>query len=81
MLTHQSSPTRTQRPPQRKFAFTFDYTGQKQAGEIRCRDQQNAQRRNYDDKVYSDVIVLKRDDGELTTVTIDEFSELKKLPA
>jgi hypothetical protein len=38
-------------------------------------------RRNYDDKVYSDVIVLKRDDGELTTVTIDEFSELKKLPA
>ena len=36
--------------------------------------------RNFDDKVYSDVIVLKRDDGELTTVTIDEFSELKKLP-
>jgi hypothetical protein len=36
-------------------------------------------RRNYDDKVYSDVIVLKRDSGELTTVTIDEFSELKKL--
>jgi len=38
-------------------------------------------RRNYDDKVYSDVIVLKRDDGEQTTVTLDEFSELKKLPA
>jgi hypothetical protein len=38
-------------------------------------------RRNYDDKVYSDVIVLKREDGELTTVTLDEFSELKKLPA
>jgi len=38
-------------------------------------------RRNYDDKVYSDLIVLKRDDGELTTVTLDEFSELKKLPA
>jgi hypothetical protein len=37
-------------------------------------------RRNYDDKVYSDVLVLKRDDGELTTVTLDEFSELKKLP-
>ena len=36
-------------------------------------------RRNYDDKVYSDVILLKRDDGELTTVTIDEFSDLKKL--
>ncbi len=37
--------------------------------------------RNYDDKVYSDIIVLKRDDGELTTVTLDEFSILKKLDA
>ncbi len=36
-------------------------------------------RRNYDDKVYSDVIVLKRDDGELTTVTLDEFSELRRV--
>lgn len=35
--------------------------------------------RNFDDKVYSDIIILKRDSGELTTVTIDEFSELKKL--
>ena len=35
--------------------------------------------RNYDDKVFSDVIVLKRDDGELTTVTLDEFSVLKLL--
>ena len=35
--------------------------------------------RNFDDKVYSDMIVLKRDDGELTTVTLDEFSVLKKL--
>lgn len=35
--------------------------------------------RNEDDKVYSDVIVLRRDDGELTTVTLDEFSELRKL--
>ena len=35
--------------------------------------------RNTDDKVYSDVIVLKRDSGELTTVTLDEFSELRKL--
>jgi hypothetical protein len=33
--------------------------------------------RNFDDKVFSDVIVLRRDDGELTTVTIDEFSEIK----
>jgi hypothetical protein len=36
-------------------------------------------RRNLDDKVYSDVIVLKRDSGELTTVTMDEFSALKKI--
>jgi hypothetical protein len=36
-------------------------------------------RRNFDDKVYSDMIVLKRDNGELTTVTLDEFSELRKL--
>jgi hypothetical protein len=37
--------------------------------------------RNMDDKVYSDMIVLRRDDGELTTVTLDEFTELSKLPA
>ena len=36
-------------------------------------------RRNLDDKVFSDVLVLKRDDGELTTVTMDEFSAVKKL--
>lgn len=36
-------------------------------------------RRNHDDKVFSDVIVLQRPDGELTTVTLDEFSVLKKL--
>jgi hypothetical protein len=36
-------------------------------------------RRNFDDKVYSDVLILKRDDGELTTVTLDEFSELRKV--
>jgi hypothetical protein len=36
--------------------------------------------RNFDDKVFSDMIVLRRDDGELTSVTLDEFSELKKLP-
>ena len=35
--------------------------------------------RNSDDKVFSDVIVLTRDDGELTTVTLDEFSRLEKL--
>ena len=36
-------------------------------------------KRNSDDKVYSDVLVLRRDSGELTTVTLDEFSELRKL--
>jgi hypothetical protein len=35
--------------------------------------------RNFDDKVFSDVLILKRDDGELTTVTLDEFSELRKV--
>ena len=35
--------------------------------------------RNFDDKVYCDVIVLQRDDGELTTVTLDEFTQLRVL--
>ena len=35
--------------------------------------------RSFDDKVFSDILVLKRDDGELTTVTLDEFSELTRL--
>ena len=35
--------------------------------------------RNFDDKAFSDVIVLRRDDGELTTVTLDEFSVLRKI--
>jgi len=36
-------------------------------------------RRHPDDKVYSDVLILARDDGELTTVTIDEFTRLRKV--
>jgi hypothetical protein len=36
-------------------------------------------RRNPDDKVYSDVLILARDDGELTTVTIDEYTRLRRL--
>jgi len=36
-------------------------------------------RRNPDDKVYSDVLILSRDDGELTTVTIDEFTRLRRI--
>ena len=35
--------------------------------------------RNFDDKVYSDILILKRDNGELTTVTLDEYSELRKV--
>ena len=36
-------------------------------------------RRNADDKVYSDILILARDDGELTTVTIDEYTRLRKI--
>lgn len=36
-------------------------------------------RRNHDDKVYSDSIVLRLDDGSLTTVTLDAYSVLEKL--
>ncbi|HEX3996989.1 MAG TPA: hypothetical protein VHX65_00385 [Pirellulales bacterium] len=34
--------------------------------------------RNPDDKVYSDVLILRRDDGELTTLTMDEFTQLRR---
>jgi hypothetical protein len=36
-------------------------------------------RRNRDDKVFSDLVVLRRDDGELTTLTVDEFSQVNVL--
>lgn len=36
-------------------------------------------RRNSDDRVFRDILVLRHEDGELTTVTLDEFSELKLL--
>lgn len=36
-------------------------------------------RRAHDEPALSDVIVLRRADGELTTVTLDEFSELRVL--
>jgi hypothetical protein len=36
-------------------------------------------RRNPDDKVYSDILVLSREDGELTTVTMDEFTQLRRI--
>lgn len=35
--------------------------------------------RSFDDKVFSDVVVVRRDDGELTTLTLDEFSSLRKI--
>jgi hypothetical protein len=34
--------------------------------------------RNFDDKVFSDAIVLRLADGELTTVTLDEFTTLRR---
>jgi hypothetical protein len=36
-------------------------------------------RRNFDDKAYSDFILLRRDDGELTTLALDEFTTLRVL--
>jgi hypothetical protein len=33
--------------------------------------------RNCDDKVYSDVILLRLPDGELTTLTVDEFTVVR----
>jgi hypothetical protein len=36
-------------------------------------------RRNPDDKVFSDLVVLRQADGSLTTITIDEFTQLRVL--
>jgi hypothetical protein len=36
-------------------------------------------RRNLDDKVFSDLILLELGDGSLTTVTIDEYTDLRRL--
>ncbi len=36
-------------------------------------------RRNIDDKVFSDEIKLRLDDGTITTARIDEFTEVNKL--
>ena len=36
-------------------------------------------RRNGDDKVFSDYLLLKREDGELTTITMDEFTVVRKI--
>lgn len=34
-------------------------------------------RRNWDDRYWFDHLVLRKDDGELTTVTIDEYTEIQ----
>jgi hypothetical protein len=36
-------------------------------------------RRNLDDKVFSDEVTLRLDDGSLSTVSIDEFTEVNRL--
>ncbi len=36
-------------------------------------------RRGWDDKYWFDHLLLRRDDGELTTVTMDEYTEIAKL--
>lgn len=33
--------------------------------------------RNFDDKVWSDIVVLKRESGDLTTVTVDEYTQVR----
>ena len=35
-------------------------------------------RRNTEDKLFSDVILIELPDGELTTVTMDEFTVLRR---
>ncbi len=35
-------------------------------------------RRNFDDKVYSDLIVLRLADGAVTTLTMDEFTVVRR---
>lgn len=34
--------------------------------------------RNFDDKAFSDVILLEMPDGELATLTIDEFTTIRR---
>ena len=36
-------------------------------------------RRNVDDKAFSDMVVLKLADGSLTTITMDEYSQLRRI--
>jgi hypothetical protein len=34
--------------------------------------------RNHDDKVFSDVVLLELPDGELASVTVDEFTTIRR---
>jgi hypothetical protein len=38
-------------------------------------------RRNPDDKVFSDIIIMRLDDGEMTTATMDEFTVIRRVSA
>jgi len=54
----------------------------KTVGTVIAKDRQRHglhHQRNFDDKVFSDILVLRGEDGELTTVTLDEFSVLRRL--
>ena len=35
--------------------------------------------RNWDDKYWFDHLVIRKDDGELTSLTMDEYTQLKRL--
>ena len=35
--------------------------------------------RNWDDKYWFDHLLLRKDDGELTSLTMDEYTQLKQL--
>jgi hypothetical protein len=35
-------------------------------------------RRNFDDKVFSDTILLELPDGELTAIAVDEYTSLRR---
>jgi hypothetical protein len=37
--------------------------------------------RNWDDKYWFDHLMLQKDDGELTAVTMDEYTELRRIVA
>jgi len=36
--------------------------------------------RNWDDRYWFDHLILEKDDGELTSLIMDEYIQLKKLP-